>query len=70
MNIFKLYGPSIRLYLEKCPLHPLRKEKELPVAIQSCIQENHSTFLVLPRNEHVPDLTAAEDLKALETEGF
>ena len=70
MNIFKLYGPSIRLYLEKCPLHPIRQEMELPVAIQACVQENPTAFLVLPRNEHVPDLTSAEDIKALETEGF
>ena len=70
MNIFKLYGPSIWHYLEKCPLHPIRQEKELPVAIQACAQENPTAFLVLPRNEHVPDLTSAEDIKALETEGF
>ena len=70
MNIFKLYGPVIQPFLEQCPVHPLRKEKELPVAIQHCTQENSTPFLVLPRNEHVPDLTSAEDIGRLEGEGF
>ena len=62
MNIFKLYGPVIQSYLEQCPLHPIRQEKELPLAIQQCIQETSNSFLVLPRNEHVPDLTSAKDI--------
>ena len=65
MNIFKLYGPVIQPFLEQCPLHPIRQEKELPVAIQGCIQENPTAFLVIPRNEHVPDLTSAEDIEQI-----
>lgn len=65
MNIFKLFGPVIQPFLEQCPLHPIRQEKELPVAIQRCIQENPTAFLVIPRNEHVPDLTSAEDIEQI-----
>ena len=70
MNIFKLYGPSIRLYLDKCPLHPIRQEKGTACCYSSLRPRKPTAFLVLPRNEHVPDLTSAEDIKALETEGF
>lgn len=62
MNIFKLYGPDIYPFLQSCPLHPLRKEKELPTAIQNYILKNPNTFLVIPRNEHVPDLTSIKDV--------
>ena len=62
MNIFKLYGPLIYPFLLSCPLHPLRKEKELPTAIQNYILKNPNTFLVIPRNEHVPDLTSIKDV--------
>jgi len=65
MNIFKLYGPSIYSYLENCPLDPIRKEKELPTAVQRFIQVNKKGFLLLPFSEHVPDLTSAEDLDIL-----
>lgn len=70
MNIFKLHGPAIRPFLEHCPLHPIREEQELPVAIQRCVQEKAASFLVLPRSEHVPDLTSAEDINGLELEQF
>lgn len=65
MNIFKLYGPSIYSFLESCPLNPIRKEKELPNAVQRYIQVYKKGFLLLPFNEHVPDLTSAEDLDIL-----
>lgn len=62
MNIFKLYGPDIYPFLHSCPVHTLRKEKELPTAIQNYILKNPNTFLVIPRNEHVPDLTSIKDV--------
>ena len=68
MNIFKLHGPAIRPFLEHCPLHPIREEQELPVAIQLCVQEKAASFMVLPCSEHVPDLTSAEDINGLELE--
>lgn len=66
MNIFKLYGPRIYPFLEQCPIHPIRKEKELPIAIQSYVKRNKRSFLLLPLSEHVPDLTAAQDIEGLE----
>lgn len=65
MNIFKLYGPTIRSYLASCPLHPLRKEKELPVAIQNYVRSHQSSLVVIPREEHVPDMTTAKDIDVL-----
>lgn len=65
MNVFKLYGPSIYSFLENCPVDPVRKEKELPTAVQRFIQEFKEGFLLLPLCEHVPDLTSAEDIDLL-----
>lgn len=65
MNIFKLYGPSIYAFLENCPINPIRKEKELPTAVQRFIDVNKVGFLMLPFSEHVPDLTSAQDIDLL-----
>lgn len=65
MNIFKLYGPSIYSFLENCPIDPIRKEKELPTAVQQYIQVYKAGFLLLPFCEHVPDLTSAADIDLL-----
>ena len=65
MNIFKLYGPSIYAFLENCPINPIRKEKELPTAVQRFIDVNKKGFLMLPFSEHVPDLTSAQDIDLL-----
>ena len=65
MNIFKLYGPSTYAFLENCPIDPIRKEKELPTAIQRFIDVNKEGFLLLPFCEHVPDLTSAQDIELL-----
>ena len=65
MNIFKLYGPSIYAFLENCPIDPIRKEKELPTAVQQFIHVNKEGFLLLPFCEHVPDLTSAQDIDLL-----
>ncbi|MCH1418375.1 MAG: NTP transferase domain-containing protein [Flavobacteriaceae bacterium] len=65
MNIFKLYGPIIYAFLENCPIDPIRKEKELPTAVQQFIHVNKEGFLLLPFCEHVPDLTSAQDIDLL-----
>lgn len=65
MNAFKFYAPSIYPYLKNCPLNPLRKEKELPKAVQNQIDQEPESFLVVPTNDHVPDLTSIEDIEAL-----
>lgn len=64
MNIFKLNGPALRPYLGGCPIHPIRKEKELPRAIQAYISDYPKSFQMIPREEHVPDLTSAHDLNS------
>ena len=37
MNIFKLDQEVILPFLEDCPLHPIRNEKELPIAIKNMV---------------------------------
>lgn len=65
MNIFKFYGPSIYPYLKNCPVHPTRKEKELPAVVQQFVDDNEEGFLLLPLCEHVPDLTDANDIEQM-----
>ncbi|TRX48468.1 nucleotidyltransferase [Fulvivirga sp. M361] len=62
MNVFKINGKDIYEYLKNCPIHPERDEKELPTAILNFLKDNPKTVLGLPRSEHVPDLTAKEDI--------
>ncbi len=68
MNIFRLYGPTIYPYLKRCPIHPERHEKELPTAVKHCVQDNPTAFLMYPLCEHVPDLTAVEDIAVMATQ--
>ncbi|EAQ41998.1 sugar phosphate nucleotidyltransferase [Polaribacter sp. MED152] len=62
MNIFKLDGPIIFEYLKNCPIHPKRNEKELPTVVLNCIKDHPKSFLTIPVSEHVPDLTAKDDI--------
>ena len=62
MNIFKLKGDQIYPFLKNCPIHPIRNEKELPTAILNMIQNKSAKVLGLPLSEHVPDLTAKDDI--------
>tara|TARA_B110000046_G_scaffold185413_1_gene226929 strand:- start:3916 stop:4788 length:873 start_codon:yes stop_codon:yes gene_type:complete len=62
MNIFKLDGNIIYLYLKNCPIHSIRKEKELPTAILNMVKENSKAVLGIPISEHVPDLTSKDDI--------
>lgn len=62
MNIFKLDGKMMYPFLIKCPIHTTRKEKELPTAILNMLKENPNAVLGIPFSEHVPDLTAKDDI--------
>ncbi len=65
MNLFKLSGNLIYPFLKDCPLHPIRKEKELPVAINNYLKAHPLSMLALPLSEHVPDLTSKKDIVIL-----
>ncbi|MBL0174315.1 MAG: NTP transferase domain-containing protein [Ignavibacteria bacterium] len=61
MNLWRLPYDLVLPALEECPLHPLRDEKELPVAIGLMIARHPRSLRAVPLSEHVPDLTSAED---------
>jgi glucose-1-phosphate thymidylyltransferase len=62
MNIFSLHYDFIMPFLEKIPLHPVRNEKELPVAISMIVKEIPRSLYCYPLSEHVIDLTSKEDI--------
>lgn len=62
MNVFKFTGNDIFPYLEQCPEHPQRKEKELPTAIMNMIKSSNGQMMGIPLKEHVPDLTTKADI--------
>ena len=62
MNIFSLHYDFILPFLEKTPLNPVRKEKELPVAISMMVKEKLKSLFCYPLSEHVIDLTSKEDI--------
>tara|TARA_B100001287_G_scaffold268719_1_gene265323 strand:- start:94 stop:963 length:870 start_codon:yes stop_codon:yes gene_type:complete len=62
MNIFKFFGPTIYPFIKNCPLHPERKEKEIPEAVRNYIKKFPNSFDALPFYEHIPDLTSAKDI--------
>ncbi len=63
MNIWKFESASLYPFLVTCPINPIRNEKELPAAVLNMIQFQKSPLYVVQRKEHVPDLTAAEDIE-------
>jgi NDP-sugar pyrophosphorylase family protein len=62
MNAFKFNGKIIYPFLKNCPVNPERDEKELPTVLLNATRENPNTTLGIPFSEHVPDLTAKEDI--------
>ena len=62
MNAFKFDGAVLYPYLKNCPVHPERDEKELPTVLLNSLKENGNTALGIAFSEHVPDLTAKEDI--------
>ena len=65
MNIFKLYYGTTLSFLEACPEDPIRKEKELPVALNSMVRKYPATMRAIPLREHVPDLTYKNDIETV-----
>lgn len=62
MNAFKFDGKMIYGYLKNCPIHPERNEKELPTALLNMLVDFPLSVVGIPASEHVPDLTAKEDI--------
>tara|TARA_R110002073_G_scaffold14554_1_gene59300 strand:- start:75374 stop:76246 length:873 start_codon:yes stop_codon:yes gene_type:complete len=62
MNIFKFDGALFYPFLQACPIHPERNEKELPSALLQMIQSHPTSVLGIPFSEHVPDLTSKDDI--------
>ncbi len=62
MNIWKLHCDMVLPYLESCPVHPRRGEKELPAAIASMVRDYPRAVKVIPFRERVPDLTNPADI--------
>ncbi len=62
MNIFSFLYDHILPVLEDVPLHPVRREKELPAAVRLLVSRRPCSVLAIPLAEHVPDLTHAEDI--------
>lgn len=65
MNIFKFDGKLLYLYLKNCPIHPLRNEKELPTVLLNALKDHPKSAIGIPLSEHVPDLTAKDDIIAV-----
>ena len=63
MNIFSFFGAGIYPYLKNCPIDPVRDEKELPKAVAMLVAEQPESVLCIPRSEHIPDLTDANDIQ-------
>ncbi len=62
MNAFKFNGKIIYQFLKNCPVHPERNEKELPTVLLNMLKKHPKTAIGIPFSEHVPDLTAKEDI--------
>ncbi len=63
MNIFSFSGAEIYPYLKYCPIDPIRDEKELPKAVANLVGEQPRGVFCIPRSEHIPDLTDANDIQ-------
>jgi len=67
MNAFKFNGDTLYTHLKNCPVNPERDEKELPTVLLNSVKENPNTTVGIPFSEHVPDLTAKEDIADVKT---
>lgn len=65
MNIFTFDGERLFPYLKDCPVHPIRNEKELPTALLNMLGKFPGEMKAVPMSEHVPDLTAKNDILAV-----
>lgn len=62
MNIFRLSYDDILPRLESVPLHHLRNEMELPVAVRMLASGVPGSVYAIPLTERVPDLTQVADI--------
>lgn len=62
MNLFKFDGALFFPFLQSCPMHVERNEKELPTALLQMIQAHPTSTIGIPFSEHVPDLTGKDDI--------
>jgi glucose-1-phosphate adenylyltransferase len=62
MNIFRLSYDIILPVLGRVPFHPVRQEKELPIAVAMMAAEDTTSMMTIPLSEHVPDLTHPGDI--------
>jgi glucose-1-phosphate adenylyltransferase len=62
MNIFSFAYDRVLPYLDRVPLHPVRKEKEIPSAVMMMVQDRPGSVMTFPIAEHVPDLTNRDDI--------
>ncbi len=62
MNIFSLSYSQILPVLQAVPLHPVRNEKDLPVAVNMLVTKYQREVMTYPLSEHVPDLTSKDDI--------
>ena len=65
MNAFKFKGSMLIDYLKNCPINSERNEKELPTALLNMLADYPNSTIGIPFSEHVPDLTAKEDIVAV-----
>jgi glucose-1-phosphate adenylyltransferase len=65
MNIFRFSYDAIFRYLAAVPLHPIRREKELPVAVKMLAADHPRSVFTIPLSEHVIDLTSQSDIPAV-----
>jgi len=62
MNIFRLSVDDILPIIGSMPPHPVRGEKELPVAVKMLASSRPGSVMVLRVSEAVPDLTSVPDI--------
>jgi glucose-1-phosphate adenylyltransferase len=62
MNFYRLSYDQIHPFLRTVPFHPIRQEKELPVAVKMMVERYPHSMFTIPLSEHVPDLTMQSDI--------
>jgi NDP-sugar pyrophosphorylase family protein len=62
MNIFRFSYNMIFPFLIQVPVHPVRHEKELPLAVRMMAREQRKSIWTIPVAEHVIDLTNQSDI--------
>ena len=66
MNVFRFTYEDILPFVRDTPLHPVRKERELPVAVRALVRDNPRSVKTFRLAEAVPDLTTVEDIPAVQ----